>query len=91
MATSLIKGLGLYPPGDLVQLKSGEVAVVTHRGATATTPRVAAITRADGHPMPDTVARDTALPEFAITGPLLERKAILRVLPERVYGVIEDC
>ena len=90
LATGLIKSLGLYPPGDLVQLKSGEVAVVTHRGATATTPRVAAITNDRGQAIVDTVPRDTAQPAYAITGPWLDRKALPRIPPERVYGLIED-
>lgn len=88
LASGLIKALGLYPPGDLVQLKNGEIAVVTHRGASATTPKVAAITNAQGQPVAATVARDTADPAFAISGPVLERKGLPRVPAERVYGLI---
>lgn len=89
LATGLIKALGLYPPGDLVQLKSGEIAVVTHRGPNATTPKVAAITNAQGQPVAATVPRDTGEAAYAITGPVLERKGLPRVPAERVYGLVK--
>jgi HD-GYP domain-containing protein (c-di-GMP phosphodiesterase class II) len=89
LATSLIKALGLYPPGELVQLKNGEKAVVTHRGPTATTPLVASFTDTSGRPVVSTVPRDSALPEFAITGVVTDRKGLPRLPPERVYGVID--
>lgn len=88
-AAGMIKALGLYPPGDLVQLKNGEIAVVARRGASATTPLVASLTNTAGQPIAATARRDTAQPEFAIVGPAGERKGLSRVLPERVYGLIE--
>jgi len=88
LASTLIKALGLYPPGDLVLLKSGEIGVVARRGASATTPLVACLTNAQGLPVAGTLMRDTAKPEFAITGPAGERKGLSRVLPERVYGLM---
>ncbi|MBN8486433.1 MAG: phosphohydrolase [Burkholderiales bacterium] len=88
MATGIIKQLGLYPPGDMVQLKSGEIAVVTHRGPNATTPRVATITNAQGQPVAATLARHSADPDYAITGPVRDRKGLPRVPAERVYGLI---
>lgn len=88
MATGIIKQLGLYPPGDLVQLKSGEIAVVTHRGPNATTPLVATITNTQGQPVAATLARNSADAAYAITGPVLDRKGLPRVPAERVYGLI---
>jgi hypothetical protein len=92
LAAGLIKALGLYPPGELVELRNGEVAVVTRRGANATTPRVASVTNATGRPVIATVERDTARPEFAITGALgsamAEKLQLPRIPPERVYGLI---
>lgn len=88
LATGMIKALGLYPPGDLVQLKNGEIAVVARRGQTATTPLVASLTNAQGQPVATTLQRDTARPEFNITGAAGERKGLSRVLPERIYGLM---
>jgi hypothetical protein len=92
LAVGLVKALGLYPPGELVRLKSGEIAVVTHRGKTATTPRVACITNKVGKTVASTEPRDSALPEFAIVEalPENERKGLPRIPPERVYGLIDD-
>ena len=90
LAAGLIKALGLYPPGELVQLKSGEIAVVTHRGASATTPRVASITNSAGKPVADTTPRDTADPAHAIAGVVADRRGLPRIPPERVYGLVED-
>jgi hypothetical protein len=88
LAAGMIKALGLYPPGELVQLKSGEIGVVARRGASVTTPLVASLTNAAGQPIAATSQRDTARPEFAITGLAGERKGLSRVLPERVYGLM---
>ncbi|WP_374675866.1 HD-GYP domain-containing protein [Ideonella sp.] len=89
LAGGLIKALGLYPPGDLVALKNGEVAVVTHRGASATTPRVASLSNAAGQPVASSLMRDTAHADYAIVGPASDPRRFARVLPERVYGLIE--
>ncbi|WP_374565400.1 HD-GYP domain-containing protein [Ideonella sp.] len=88
MATGMIKAMGLYPPGDLVVLKNGEIGVVARRGASATTPIVASLTNTAGQPVAGTSLRDTAKPEFAITGAAGDRKGLARVLPERVYGLV---
>ena len=88
LASGMIKALGLYPPGDLVVLKSGEIGVVARRGPSATTPIVATLTNTHGQPIAGTSMRDTAAPEFVITGPAGERKGLSRVLPERVYGLM---
>ena len=92
LALGLIKALGLYPPGELVRLKSGEIAVVTHRGSNATTPRVACVTNRVGKTVASTEPRDTSQPEFAIVAALaeVERKGLPRIPPERVYGLLSD-
>ncbi|MCB1998880.1 MAG: phosphohydrolase [Rhodoferax sp.] len=87
VAAAVIKAYGIYPPGDFVQLASGERAVVVRRGDDARTPRVAAITNAAGAPMVDTIARDTREKAHAIVGPSAERKLVVRVPPERLYGL----
>jgi hypothetical protein len=88
LAGTLIKSIGVYPPGDLVALKSGEVGVVTRRAAAGRGVLVATLTDARGRPVPETHQRDTADAAFAIAGPLGDRSAFPRVLPERVFGVL---
>ncbi len=46
MTQALVKEFGIYPPGCLVRLGSGEAAVVVKRGPTVTTPVVACFTDA---------------------------------------------
>ena len=88
LAGTLIKTLGIYPPGDLVTLKSGEVGVVTRRAAEGRGALVATLSDARGRPVAETHRRDSADPAFAITGAASDRAPFARVLPERVYGVL---
>lgn len=86
-AASMIKGYGVYPPGDFVQLASGETAVVTRRGATAHTPLVAAITDRSGIPTLGTTRRDTAQAAFKIVASAGHKKFTLPVSAERLFGL----
>ena len=88
LAGALIKSVGVHPPGELVLLHSGEVAIVTRRAAKGPAPLVASLSNRNGQPTVGTVVRDTAQPEFAIVGPCTDRARFSRVLPERVYGLI---
>jgi HD-GYP domain-containing protein (c-di-GMP phosphodiesterase class II) len=88
VAAAVVKEYGIYPPGDFVQLASGERAVVVRRGADARTPLVAAITSRTGAPIVDTLRRDTREKEHAIVGTAAERKLVVRVPPERLYGLV---
>lgn len=64
----MIKALGVFPPGALVQLATGEVAVVLERRANSAQPIVAAFLKPDGLTLLAPARRDTAKPEFAIKG-----------------------
>lgn len=89
LSTALIKQFGIYPPGDLVRLASGELAVVVQRTDNARAPIVAVITDKAEHLIAKTVRHDSSQPEFAITG-IASNKAILaRLPPERLYGFSE--
>ncbi|MES2187113.1 MAG: HD domain-containing phosphohydrolase [Pseudomonadota bacterium] len=86
LAMALIHELGIYPPGDLVQLKSGELAVVVKRGAHAKTPLVATLTDTQGRPIVATHRRDTSDPLYAVTGAVTQKALVARLPPERVFG-----
>jgi HD-GYP domain-containing protein (c-di-GMP phosphodiesterase class II) len=87
---ALLRAIGVYPPGDVVVLKSGELAVVTRRAAKGPSPWVATVSNRTGAPVLQTVPRNTAEPEFAISGPAAPAQvvALPRLLPERFYGLI---
>ncbi|WP_081474642.1 MULTISPECIES: HD-GYP domain-containing protein [Acidovorax] len=83
---AIIKVLGIYPPGDFVQMASGEMGVVMRRGSEARTPLVAAVTDSQGKGVTTTLHRDTSQAAYAITGPASDRSLLARVPPERLYG-----
>jgi response regulator RpfG family c-di-GMP phosphodiesterase len=87
ISSAIIKVLGIYPPGSLVKLASGELGVVMRRGAEARTPLVAAVTDAQGRSVATTLHRNTAESIYAITGPAVnDKNPLSRVPPERLYG-----
>ncbi len=88
LAMSLIKAVGVHPPGSLVRLQSGEVAVVTRRPQAGRAAQAATLSNRQGQPSIDTHRRDTSQPEFAITAAVTDPALFQRVLPERVYGLI---
>jgi HD-GYP domain-containing protein (c-di-GMP phosphodiesterase class II) len=87
MAMAIIKEFGIYPPGELVKLKTGELAVVIRRTASASTPIAASITDRTGVPVLNIVRRDTSRPEHAIAGFVADKSLLDRVPPERLYGL----
>lgn len=86
LSNAVIKELGLFPPGDVVKLASGEIGVVMRRTEHAKCPIVAAITDEAGHPTVHTVRRDTAQPAYAIAGAVADKSLVAHMPPERVYG-----
>lgn len=74
LVASLVKTLGIYPPGSFVKLVSGEVAVVFRAGESAKTPVVASVTNASGAPVMQPVRRDTSREGYAIVGTLAPDK-----------------
>ncbi len=90
LSATFVKEVGIYPPGEIVKLKSGEHAVVVRRTGNASTPTAASITDRSGMPVVNTVMRDTSKPEFAIVSTITEKGAtVLRMPPERLYGLPE--
>jgi HD-GYP domain-containing protein (c-di-GMP phosphodiesterase class II) len=89
LAAAIIKEYGIYPPGNFVQLASGEMAVVIRRGATAHTPVAAAVTDRNAIPVVRTTRRNTAEPAYAIKSLVPDSKMMMRLPPERLYGLVE--
>lgn len=81
---ALIKAVGLYPPGTLVRLASGEEGVVIKRGASATEPLVAALIGKSGNPLTEPVPRDTRLASQAISQSLAPHELRLRLSIEKL-------
>jgi HD-GYP domain-containing protein (c-di-GMP phosphodiesterase class II) len=75
LAGALVKTLGLFPPGTVVKLANGEIAVVHRRGSAPNTPLVASIASGTGNPYMKPVRRDTERKDFAIAGLMPSGKA----------------
>ncbi|MDP9123705.1 MAG: phosphohydrolase [Pseudomonadota bacterium] len=88
LSMAIIKALGVHPPGSLVRLRSGEVAVSIRRPAAGTHPLVATLSDRNGKPCGETHRRDTAEADFKVEAPLPSAKEFSRIMPERVYGLV---
>jgi HD-GYP domain-containing protein (c-di-GMP phosphodiesterase class II) len=89
LAGGLIKAIGLYPPGDIVRLESGEVGIVARRAAPPQGAMVLVLRDARGRTPVGPVRHDTAQAGYGISGPVPDRSGLPRVMPEQVYGVLE--
>jgi hypothetical protein len=85
LAALLIKEFGIYPPGCLVKLASGEVGIVVRRGASANTPQVATLTNARREAVTSPQLRDSAQSAHAIVGGIPETTLRLQVPPHLLY------
>lgn len=84
-AALLVKELGLYPPGTLVKLASGETAVAVRRGTSGNTPIVSAVMNRHGDALGSPVRRDTALAEHAIAGLATAQTLRVKLSPHQLY------
>lgn len=66
LAAQMVKELGIYPPGALVQLANGESAVVIKRTLNSSQPIVRAVLSGAGLRLPAAPKRRTSHPSFAI-------------------------
>ena len=68
LAQVFIREIGMYPPGSMVKLQNGEIAVVAQRGADAAHPLVRSLLSASGQALTDKVERRTDNGSLAIIG-----------------------
>ncbi|HEX5806592.1 MAG TPA: HD domain-containing phosphohydrolase [Macromonas sp.] len=86
LSTAVVKVFGLYPPGDVVRLASGEWAVVVQRTGNAKAPIVATITDTAGQPLAHTGQLDSGQPAHAIVGTAPDNHLVAKMPAERLYG-----
>ncbi|MEJ6005661.1 HD domain-containing phosphohydrolase [Paucibacter sp. AS339] len=87
MVASLIKEFGMYPPGELVRLANGDLAVVVRRGATLHSPVVMALADGQGRLKPNFCSYDTAKPEYKVMSVEADKRRIIGIPSERFYGL----
>jgi HD-GYP domain-containing protein (c-di-GMP phosphodiesterase class II) len=88
LAAALIKSFGIFPPGSLVKLASGELGMVTRNGDKAYHPVVATFTDATGAPRLSPLMRDTARRESAVVALVSEQAMPMRLTDERIADLI---
>ena len=74
MIDTLIKVMGVFPPGSYVKLANGEIAVVAHHGPTPTAPIVYSFINPRGQAVNVYAKRECAHAEFAIKEVLIKTK-----------------
>ena len=88
LAAALIKAFGIFPPGSLVRLASGELGLVVRNGEKAYRPLVATLTNASGEPRLTPLMRDSARDEHAVVALLSAQSMPMRLTDERVASLI---
>jgi hypothetical protein len=68
LTQSLIKEIGMLPPGSIVRLKCGEIAAVKHRAMKTDGIAVYSVYNQKGMPLMQPVRRETSTPGFEIAG-----------------------
>jgi HD-GYP domain-containing protein (c-di-GMP phosphodiesterase class II) len=87
MVEQLIKLTGAYPPGTLVRLANGELAVVTHHGPSPAAPIAHSVISARNTALNVYPKRETQNPEFAIKEVLnLARHKVIINQKPRLWG-----
>lgn len=82
--SAIIKAVGLYPPGSLVKLASGETGVVIRRGRRANAPTVACIVNPAGAVLAAPALRQTHLPAQAVSGGVAPHEVKVRLNLQRL-------
>jgi len=83
---TILRVLGLFPPGSFVLLASGDVGVVVRRGVKAHTPVVALVRRTNGGTYMQPVCRDTADGVHAVVRGIAVGDVKVRLNHERVLS-----
>jgi HD-GYP domain-containing protein (c-di-GMP phosphodiesterase class II) len=86
LATAFIRELGTYPTGTFVRLVSGEIGVVTGKGAATTMPIVHALVGPRGEPLSFAIRRDTSVELHCIREVLYEEQAAIRFNMHQLWG-----
>lgn len=88
LAAALIKAFGIFPPGCMVKLASGELGMVVRNGAKAYHPLVATLTNSRGESRQSPLLRDSARGEHAVVALLSAQSMPMRLTDERVVSLI---
>jgi len=83
---TIVKEIGVFPPGSYVKLANGETAVVTRRGKQAHTPIVFSLSNGAGLPLGEPIMRDTSSPQFAVSSIVPKSKVMVTINRAKLFG-----
>lgn len=86
IAAHFIKDIGIYPPGTLVRLLNGEVAVVSHQTGKTNTPIVHSLIGPRGAPLGCAIRRNTADERYAIRDVIDTHKLDIKINMVAIWG-----
>ncbi|QQS05074.1 MAG: hypothetical protein IPK50_22805 [Fibrobacterota bacterium] len=89
VATSMVRALGIFPPGNHVLLENGEIGVVIRRGKDAKSPVVASYISPSGLPLGCPIHRDTSVDQFHCVAIVDPPKADVQLSPKALWGLRE--
>jgi HD-GYP domain-containing protein (c-di-GMP phosphodiesterase class II) len=85
--SAIIKATGIYPPGSLVRLGNGEIAVVLRRGRQANEPAVVSVVSASGTPLGVPAPRNTRVKPHDVHGGVAPHEVKLRLSLEMLVSM----
>ena len=88
LAGALIKAFGIFPPGSVVRLVSGEMGIVVRNGEKAYHPHVAILTTATGEPRLSPKLADTSRDSHAVSALLPAHAMPMLISEETIAGLI---
>lgn len=81
-----VKVLGLYPPGTFVMLKNKEIAIISHRGSSASHCTAYSMVKPSGELFAAPQKRDTALEQYKIAEAIYPIDAAVHVNLQQIWG-----
>lgn len=83
---TLIKEIGVYPPGSFVKLINGEIAIVFKRSQNIATPLVLSLISSKGEPLIEPIRRDTSRDGHKINGDVPRESILINVNPAKIWS-----
>lgn len=82
---TLIKEIGIYPPGTFVKLINGETGIVYKRSTSINTPLVMSLINANGTPLIEPIRRDTSKEAYKIVNDVPRESILINVDPAKIW------
>lgn len=86
LASHFIKNVGIYPPGTLVRLTNGEIAMVTQQTEHTNRPIVHSLIGSRGVPLPSPIRRDSAQQLYEVRDVVAHGQVNVIISMQQLWG-----